>query len=76
MARSHEEVVGDEVEGGEAGKRTRTGNKPKGEEGAEFDQDGKAKTVTISLFFLYIARLVTCSLAGLTSHHPSRMPYA
>ena len=46
MARSHEEVVGDEVEGGEAGKRTRTSDKPEGEEGTEVDQDGKAKMST------------------------------
>ena len=32
--------------------------------------------VMISLFFLYIARLLTRSLVGLTSHHPARMSYA
>ena len=32
--------------------------------------------VTISLFFLYIAHLLTRSPVGLTSHHPPRMPYA
>ena len=32
--------------------------------------------VTISLFFLRIARLSTRSLVRLTSHHPSRMTYA
>ena len=35
-----------------------------------------ATTVTISLFFSCIACLMTRSRTGLTSHHPSRMPYA
>ena len=71
MARSHEEVVGDEVEGGEAGKRTRTSDKPKGEEGAEFDQDGKAKTSTDKTAAAMTANTSTDASAP---HEPSMPP--